>query len=103
MNLKDFTLIFVFITLALFTVFFVKTEVSQQFLNESKVEKNYTSSSALDSSGSTVALMEKYDYDLDSVDYYNNTVLDIAFCEKNKDWIDYLFYMGAKQYKKDLY
>lgn len=50
-----------------------------------------------------ITLLFKYDYDLDSVDYYNNTVLDIAFCEKNKDWIDYLFYMGAKQYKKDLY
>lgn len=50
-----------------------------------------------------ITLLFKYDYDLDSVDYYNNTVLDIAFCEKNKGWIDYLFYMGAKQYKKDLY
>ncbi len=74
MNLKDFTLIFIFITLALFTVFFVKTEVSQQFLNESKVEKNYTSSSALDSSGSTVALMEKYDYDLDSNIFSNEEI-----------------------------
>lgn len=50
-----------------------------------------------------ITLLFKYDYDLNNTDYDNNTVLDIAICEKNKDWVDYLFYMGANKYKKDIY
>lgn len=50
-----------------------------------------------------ITLLFKYDYDLNNTDYDNNTVLDIAMCDKNKEWIDYLFYMGANKYKKRIY
>lgn len=50
-----------------------------------------------------ITLLFKYDYDLNNTDYDNNTVLDIAMCDKNKEWIDYLFYMGANKYKKNIY
>lgn len=50
-----------------------------------------------------ITLLFKYDYNLDNSDYDNNSVLDIAFCDNNKEWIKYLFNMGAKKYKKNLY
>ena len=76
MKLNDFVMIFAVITLAFFTVFYLRVEVSQQVLNESKTEKNYTSSAALDSAGSTSTALSKYDYNLDSNIFSDSTIRD---------------------------